>query len=183
MSGNFYSDVTTSSTARAHFTRHQVHEVATSLTESKQVARDLSENERYPFRAKAILLGDVDVTPYDAIYLDNLPGGMSGYWTVLSVNHIFGQGITYQLEVELGTDVLGLTNANANRGGYRDVEAELAGAGASNSPVYVDALFLPGLSNDNAKYGVVKPTSATTSVTSQAPDFSIIRRQAAWRAQ
>ena len=183
MNESFYSDVSASSTARAHFTKHQVHEVADSLTNSKQVAQDLSENDRYQFRAKAVLVGDVDVAPYDAVYLDNLPGGMSGYWTVLAVRHIFGSGISYKLEVELGADVLGEAVSDPATMGYRDIEAELAGAGQVAEPVYVDELFLPGLSNEYAQYGLTRPTSVTTGEVTYVPDFSIIRRQSAWRAE
>ena len=179
MSESWYS----SPSDRAPFTRHQSHEVATSLTQAKQVAQDLAENERYLYRATATLLGDVELAPYDAIYLDNLPGGMTGWWTVLSVRHIFGHGITYKCEVELGTDQLGLGAGAPPNMNYRDVDAELAGASPEAKSVYVDQVFMPSLSNNRKQYGTVEATTATTNPVDKAPDFTIIRRQSAWRAK
>jgi hypothetical protein len=175
-----YSSMAGSTNTRAAFTQHQTGEVANSLTQSKQVANDLAENHRYQYRAKATVLGSVDLEPFDAVYLDQLPGGMSGYWTVLSVRHIFGDGITYKCELEVGTDLLGQGTPPA--GSYRDFDAELNNPVTQSTPVYVSTTFIPGLGNEFTPYGTTPPTAATTSVTATAPDFSIIRQQTAWRA-
>lgn len=111
------------------YTRHYVHEVATSLTDAKYVANDLANMKRYAYRAKVVTIGNAAVRPYDPIYLDGLPNGMSGYWTVLSVTHIFGgKDSEYKMELEVGTDTLGDVDKNAFKNAQtRDVEGELAG--------------------------------------------------------
>lgn len=111
------------------YKRHYSYEVASSLTEAKYIANDLANMKRYAYRAKVITVGNAAVRPYDPIYLDGLPNGMSGYWTVLSVKHAFG-GIDarYKLEIEVGTDRLGDTNPDAYKNAeLRDVEGELSG--------------------------------------------------------
>ena len=100
--------------SEATFEQHHVYEVATSLTDSKYIANDIANSKRYAYRAKATLVGVASVRPYDPIYLHGLSNGMSGYWTVLAVKHIFGgMAMRYMMEVEVGTDVLGDTNPAA----------------------------------------------------------------------
>jgi hypothetical protein len=191
-----FSKVSSSSKPKAKFKRHQVHEVTTSLTESKLIASDLADAKRYAYRAKAVLVGEATVKPYEPIYLDGLPNGMSGYWTVLKVTHIFG-GTTanYMLEVELGTDVLGDTNPDASTASdTRDVNAEIAGQKIEPSPsILVDyafsvnntQLYTPPIKSVN-----IKPTDTalTTDPTSpnlyqnDVPDFSAVKRTTAWSA-
>ena len=54
---------------------------------------------------------------------------MSGYWTVLSLTHIFnGRVANYMLELVVGTDIIGDTSGVAAlNAATRDVQAELAG--------------------------------------------------------
>ena len=99
----------------AKFTRYQVHEVVNSLTEARQVANDYTNAHLYTHRATVVVAGDPSLKVYDPIYLDGLPNGMSGYWTILSIKHTFnGQPIKYKQELEVGTDVLGDVNPNAS---------------------------------------------------------------------
>lgn len=153
------------STSQATFKRHQVHEVASSLTDSKHIANDIANNMRYAYRASATLVGEASIRPYDPIYLDGLPNGLSGYWTVLSAKHIFGgMPLNYSLHVELGTDVLGDVDVNAiNNVHYRDVQAELAG---QNSVVQVPDFLLVSYSPNGTELmpsdGTTIPTSAVT---------------------
>jgi len=118
-----------SSSSPAKFKKHHVYEVATSLSESKYIASDLADTHRYAYRAKATVVGTCTLRPYDPIYLDGLPNDMSGYWTVLSVHHVFGGTVApYMIELELGTDKLGDTNPNAkNTSENRNVNSEIAG--------------------------------------------------------
>jgi hypothetical protein len=178
MSSNYNSNTS----GRPTFTHHQTQEVATSLALSKQIANDLAENDRYQYRASAVLMGNVDIEPYDAVYLDHLPGGMSGYWTVLSVRHLFGDSIPYKCEVELGTDQLGMGPKPTARA-YVNVESQLGNPTNPPAPVYVNNEFISGLGNEYTPYGVTRPTAATTSVTASAPDFSMIRQPSAWRSR
>lgn len=115
--------------AQATYKRHHTHEVVTSLAEGKQIAKDLNDSHRYAYRAKASLVGNCSLRPYDPIYLEGLPNGMSGYWTVLAIRHVFGGSqAPYLMEVELGTDVLGDVNPNAAfTADNRNIGAELAG--------------------------------------------------------
>lgn len=113
----------------AQYTRHHTFEVAKSNTEAKYIANDLANAKRYAYRAKVTLLGEASVRPYDPIYLDGLPNGLSGYWTVLSVRHLFNtQDVQYKMEVEVGTDKIGDINPDAYKASpVRNVQAELAG--------------------------------------------------------
>lgn len=111
------------------YKRHYIHEVASSLTDSKYIANDLANMKRYAYRAKVVTIGNAAVRPYDPIYLDGLPNGMSGYWTVLSVTHVFGgKDSEYKMELEVGTDTLGDVDKDAYKNAEtRDVEGELSG--------------------------------------------------------
>ncbi len=124
-----FSNARTGVASDSIFEQHHVYEVATSLTDSKYIANDLANSKRYAYRAKATLVGVASVRPYDPVYLSGLSNGMSGYWTVLAVKHIFGgMPMKYMMEVELGTDTLGDTDPEAGtRPEVRDVQAEIAG--------------------------------------------------------
>lgn len=172
------------SSGSSGFKKHHVFEIADNLGEAKQIASDATENERYVYRAKATLQGNCAVEPYDAVYLDGLDGGMNGYWTVLSVTHVFDGGAPYLLEVELGTDQLGLGVGTFPGAAYRDIEAELAeGAvpSVSNS-VLTESIVFPQLSKEDLATGATRATSNTNVPINRPPDFSIIEKQTAWRA-
>lgn len=183
----------------ASFQKHQVYDVATSLTESKYIANDLADAKRYQYRAKAVVVGNSLVKPYDAIYLDGLPNGMSGYWTVLSVKHVFGGApANYMMALELGTDVLGETNQAASKAKQvRDVIGELSGqAIRPASSTLKDYSFAINASPIEPNYGttvkssqVVKRTTAIpeTIVPSDPysvtpPDFSKVKRTIKWES-
>jgi hypothetical protein len=124
-----FSNAQPNITSDSTFEQHHVYEVATTLTDSKYIANDLSNSKRYAYRAKATLVGVASVRPYHPVYLNGLSNGMSGYWTVLAVKHIFGgMPMKYMMEVELGTDTLGDTDPLAGtRSEVRDVQAEISG--------------------------------------------------------
>lgn len=191
-----FSKVSSSTKPKAKYKKHQVHEVATSLTESKFIASDLADAKRYAYRAKATLVGEATVRPYEPIYLDGLPNGMSGYWTVLRVTHVFGGTVAnYILEVELGTDVLGDTNPDAAKAAdTRDVNSEIAGQkiepSASTLVDYAFSvnnkdIYTPSITSVN-----IKPTDTALAVDAgsvdlyqnDVPDFSSVKRTTAWVA-
>ena len=191
-----YSKVSSSSKPKAKYKKHHVHEVTTSLTEAKAIANDLAETKRYAYRATATLVGNAGVRPYDPIYIDGLPNGMSGYWTVLKVVHRFGRiPANYMLEVELGTDVLGEENPKAYKAvETRDVNSELAGQNmAPAESVLVDyafsvndtELYKPPIESVNTK---PRDTAVTPVVNSpdlyqdSIPDFSAVKRSTSWQA-
>jgi hypothetical protein len=117
------------------FKKHHVYEVSHNLTESKHIADDYSNTHRYQHRAHVVIVGSSALRPYDPIYLDGLPNGMSGYWVVLSVKHIFGgRPANYMVELEVGTDVLGDTDPQAKlRADTRDIQSDLAEQSLSSS--------------------------------------------------
>jgi len=124
-----FSNNSVGSQIDATFTHHHVYEVANSLADSKHIADDYNNAHRYQHRASVTVVGYPDLHPYDPIYLDGLPNGLSGYWTVLSVKHVFGgHPADYVLELEVGTDFIGDTNPDADKSSaVRDVQSDLAG--------------------------------------------------------
>lgn len=183
----------------ASFQKHQVYDVATSLTESKYIANDLADAKRYQYRAKAVIVGNASVKPYEAIYLDGLPNGLSGYWTVLSVKHIFG-GIpaNYMMEIEVGTDVLGNTSDAASKSKQvRDVVGELSGQAIKPANAKLkDYSFNINDSSITPNYGKTKPTSQVVKrktaipetivpndpYSVDTPDFSNVKRTIKWES-
>ena len=121
-----FSKVSKNKPAVAAFRNHQVFDVATSLTESKYIANDYADANRYAYKASVLVVGNSTVKPYEPVYLDGLPNGLSGYWTVLSVTHVFGgQPAKYMMRFEVCTDVLGETNEDAYKAkDTRDVSGD-----------------------------------------------------------
>ena len=115
------------------FSKIVTDEVIRGHSHAKSVVESLGNNEAYRYRASAVLAGDVNVKPYTAVYLDGVPNGMSGYWTVMSVVHKFGDSTSYVLEVTLGTDTLG-DSYSSELYGVRDVASELT-TGVSTAAV------------------------------------------------
>lgn len=184
----------------ASFNKHQVYDVATSLTESKYIANDLADAKRYQYRAKVVVVGNSAVKPYEVVYLDGLPNGMSGYWTVLSVKHIFG-GVpaNYLMELKVGTDKLGQTSDSAkNNTEVRDIVGELSGQAIKPSNAALkDNSFEINASSLTPTYGKTEKTSVVTqNVTSKLetivpsdpysvtpPNFSNVKRTVIWEAR
>lgn len=182
--------------AKAKWKSYNPYEVADSLTDSKLIASDISDARRYAYRAKATVVGDSRVKPYEPIYLDGLPNGMSGYWTVLSVKHVFGSELArYMLELELGTDILGETDPNAyKQQQYRDVNSELSKQAIKSSDsklmdyslsVNASPLTTPAVSSPSIKQPANTLTPDPTSpdlYQTTTPDFSSISRTTSWVA-
>lgn len=191
-----YSNVSTTKKTKAKFKKHYVHEVTSNLTEAKLIANDLAESKRYPYRAAVTLVGDTNVRPYEPIYLDGLPNGMSGYWTVLKVKHIFGGVVArHMMEVIVGTDVIGDVNPNA----YKEVETRNVNAEISGQDIggYSSTLVQYNVPINDTELEVIKKpsvkvTKPATSIATDAsspnlyqndtPDFSIVKQSLAWKA-
>lgn len=155
------------------YKRHYAHEVASSLTEAKYIANDVANMKRYAYRAKVVTIGNASVRPYDPIYLDGLPNGMSGYWTVLSVVHVFGgKDSPYKMEMEVGTDRLGDTDPNASKNAeLRDVEGELSGqAIVPGESKLIDVPASVNSTSLTPTYGTVTPTSVVTPSATAVPE-------------
>jgi len=182
--------------AKAKWKSYNVFEVSDSFSDSRLIAESISDARRFAYRAKATVVGDARVKPYEPIYIDNVPNGMSGYWTVLSVKHIFGSKIAkYMMELELGTDILGEVNEDAYKQQQtRDVSGELAGQAikAAESklieysvPINSETLVPNKLGSPN----IVTPantlpidTSSPDLYQNSFPDFSNIPRSVSWVA-
>lgn len=198
-SKNPHTNVTSSASHKPKFKKYLPFETASSLTEAKYLANDVAETYRYNYRAQALLSGHADVKVGQLVYLDNLEHGMSGYWTVLSVTHIFGSGnASYQLRVTLGCDVLGDVDPEAkNRAEVRDFDSEFSGkslfptnsvlsdystsvtTGAEEGPT----LPKPTSKNVGSAYTPGPSTEYTTDLyQNDVPDFSSIKRTVTWRA-
>lgn len=196
---NPHSNVTASADQKPKFKKYLTFETANTLTDAKHLANDVAETYRYAYRAKALLSGHADVKVGHVIYLDNLEHGMSGYWTVLSVTHLFGSGnASYQLDVTLGCDVLGDVDPNAkDRSDVRDFDAEFSGKSLfPSSSVLSDysnivttgvpegpKLPAPTSKNVPSAYAPAPTTEYTTDLyKDDVPDISNINRMTTWRA-
>jgi hypothetical protein len=179
------------------FKKHYPFEVAASTNDAKLIADAQNKNHKYQYMAEVTVVGDVNIRPYDPIYLDNLPNGLSGYWTVISVVHRFGgKPGYYMLDLMVGTDKVGETSNLAPKAvAYRDVEGELN----DQSLGVVDSILEQFTLSPNESY-LPEPTSNLTEpkVTPRsttfsnptsdpyalgAPNFSQVKRTVTWKAK
>jgi len=189
-----------SSTNKATFVKHLPFESATSLSDAKYIATDRAETYRYKYRGVAVLAGDAGVKVGHLIYLDGLEQGMSGYWTVLRVDHLFGSGnAAYQLEVLLGTDKLGDVSNNIGQDTeVRDFAAELAeqsldpadsnltdySFGINAGTVESSVSYAPSSKVVTPAYASPSPTSYTPNIyVDEVPNFSSVKRTTTWAAK
>ena len=193
---NFSND-TAGTIPNVPFKKYHVYEVATSLTDSKHIAQDYSNAHRYQHRASVTVVGNPTIKPYDPIYLDGLPNGLSGFWTILSIKHVFGGRPTnYMMELEVGADTLGdIDESMKTRLDVRDVQADLA----NQSLIGVDTTLqsYPTSVNGSSLYdntGAVAPTAVVSespmaipsvpgATETTPPDFSTVSRTLQWSAK
>jgi len=171
---NFSND-SPSLDSSASFQTHHVYEVATSFADAQHIATDYSNANKYQHKAVVSIVGHAPLRPYDPIYLDGLPNGMSGYWTVLTVKHIFGgRPADYMQELIVGTDTLGDTNPDAAKNSsYRDVQSELAGQSIDNADAVLTEYYLsPNSSSLESLNGSTKLTRVTSDSTVGVPAVS-----------
>jgi hypothetical protein len=91
---------------------------------------------------------------------------LSGYWTVLSVKHVFGgRPADYLLELEVGTDFIGDTNPEAYKtSANRDVQADLAGQSLTPSDSILNTYSIsPNAAPIDPTNGVVNTTAINES--------------------
>lgn len=185
-------------TQTAVFKKHHPHEVITDLTTSKHIAQSYNQANKYQHRAKVTIVGHATLRPYDPIYLDGLPNGMSGYWTVLSVEHIFGGRVAkYLMTIEVGTDVIGDVDSKAkSRSDTRDVQNDFAGQSLTTSPSKLTEYNLsPNASSLSPSFGVTSKTAiqnlskvtvpkvtGITSFKDAPPNVSGVKKTVQWSA-
>jgi len=181
---------------KATFKKHHPYEVVNSVEDAKLVSNAISDSKRYPHRAEVTIVGNVTLRPYDPIYLDGLPNGMSGYWTVLSITHRFGgRPAYYMCDLVVGTDKIGDTNPNAaSTAALRDIDAELAGKSLNVSDsLLVDISLSPNSSDlpqpDTSVFGpkttpsaftILNPTNDPNAIV--PPNFNNLKSTTYWKA-
>jgi hypothetical protein len=182
--------------SKAKWKSYNVFEVADSFKDSKLIAESISDARRFAYRAKATVVGDSRVRPYEPIYIDGAPNGMSGYWTVLSVKHIFGSRVAkYMMELELGTDILGEVNEAAYKQQQtRDVSGELAGQAIKPAESKLVEYAVPVNDTQLTPNTIASPNISSPSNTlpidesspdlyqNSVPNFSNIPRSVSWVA-
>jgi hypothetical protein len=193
-----FSRTTAGGNQTAFFKKHHPHEVISDLTVSKQVAQSYSHTHKYQHRAKVTIVGHATLRPYDPIYLDGLPNGMSGYWTVLSVEHVFGGRVAnYMMNLVVGTDTLGDIDPKAKtRSDTRDVQSDFANQSLTTSPSKLTEYTLsPNASTLSPNYGAASKTAVqnlskvavpnvvgATPFKATAPNIDKIKRTIQWTA-
>lgn len=199
MNKSTFTNVLPNGAPKAKFKRHQVHEVIDNLSDARQVGRDYALATRYPHRMSVTIDGSPNIRPYDPIYLDGLLNDLSGYWTVLEVQHIFnGPQGNYLMKLIVGTDVLGDVNPNAGEASQlRNLNNSLINQSTTASPstlidtsfsIPVDGALASSLVVDTSN--VVAPlalfslggTPTTIVQTVPTPDFSIVKRPVTWNS-
>jgi len=199
-----FTKVAPGATPKAKFVRHSVGEVVNTITEARQVAADISNEHKYIHRAMVKVVGTPNIRPYDPIYLDGLPNGMSGYWTVLSVQHVFGaHDLLYYLNLEVGTDTLGDVNPNAAyTSTNRNIVSELAnqsivpgqtklintalainGTTTPKSPSVSPLVTTPGVAGvagTNHSNGATTVPATTDPFILSTPNFAGVKRAVSW---
>lgn len=171
---NFSNDDATRDSS-ASFQSHHVYEVASSFADAQHIANDYANANKYQHRAMVSIVGHAPLRPYDPIYLDGLPNGMSGYWTVLTVKHIFGgRPADYMQELVVGTDTLGDTNPDAAKNSsYRDVQSELSGQSLETADtVLTEYTLSPNASYLETSYGTTSLTQANVDSPIGVPSVS-----------
>jgi hypothetical protein len=163
---NFSNDSINKNT-QATFKKFHVYEVASNLTDAKSIASTYSETHKYQHRAKVVVAGTSSIRPYDPIYLDGLPNGMSGYWVVLSVKHVFGGKVSrYILELEVGTDTIGEIDDDAEyRSNNRNILADLSGQSLTPSDTGLTTYSEPINANSlqPTQYGPIATSAVASS--------------------
>jgi hypothetical protein len=179
------------------YKKHYPFEVAASTNDAKLIAEAQNKNHKYQYMAEVTVVGDATIRPYDPVYLDNLPNGLSGYWTVISVVHRFGgKPGYYMLDLVVGTDKVGETSTLAPKAvAYRDVEGEL-----NDQSITIGGSSLEEFSLSPNESDLPEPVSNLTEpkVTPRAntfpnptnnpyslgsPNFSQVKRTVTWKAK
>jgi hypothetical protein len=189
---SIYSKNNSTKNTKATYQKFHVYEAATSISEAKFIAEDQNSANRYQHRAMATIVGNPNIRPYDPIYFDGLPGGFSGYWTVLSVTHIFGGIAKYLTRLEVGTDILGDVDSAASKNSdVRNVQAELSNQSLISSDVSLtqytlspNASSLPVDSTTTAKVsvdgGLVPNIPGITAYSDSPPNLSTVTKTVNW---
>lgn len=173
---------------KKRFSKHQVFDVSSSLTDAKSVAA--GKTERFKYRASATLLGNMKVELYNAVYLDGLTGGFNGHWIVLGVSHVFGEGVPYVMDVQLGCDELGTVEfqpdpTEQNGGsddGQRDTAGEINGSTTTAASPEVSLLDLTFSSELSQSSGTTSNNYLENGPDAN-PDFGIIGSDLQWVAE
>jgi hypothetical protein len=194
-----FTNVLPNATPKAKFKRHQVHEVIDNLSDARHIGRDYALATRYTHRMLVTIAASPNIRPYDPIYLDGLLNGLSGYWTVLEVQHLFNSPqANYTMKLLVGADVLGDVNPNAGEASQlRNLNDSLINQNITESAsTLLDTSFSTPVDAANTSSlslitsDVVAPvgmfmissTPTTELVSTPTPDFSIVKRPVSWQS-
>jgi len=83
---------------------HLSHEVVENAERASALSKAFSSDNRYNYKADAILMGYAPLEPFMPIYLEGLKDRNSGIWVVIAVNHQFDMRFPYSMHVHLGTN-------------------------------------------------------------------------------
>jgi hypothetical protein len=78
-----------------------VHKVVADKSGAKELATALTIAAKYPYKATALLMGFIPLSPYDPIRLVGLTDNMDGVWVVMAVTHTFKKEFPYSMRVSL----------------------------------------------------------------------------------
>jgi phage protein D len=97
------------------FDSFDVSTVALASDVAAYEAEAAESRNAFPYRAKAELLGSVDLRPDMPIHLTGVDSPYNGYWIVLSTEHVIVEeqrnAFRYTTIVELGSDSLGVAQS------------------------------------------------------------------------
>lgn len=92
--------------------------VANDYQIAKNEAKSVDERNRFPYRARAEVLGDPTLHPDMPVYIDGVGENYAGYWIILETEHrVISESYTtqtYTTILTLGTDSLGSAVAGAD---------------------------------------------------------------------
>lgn len=88
------------------FDRYDVNTATVDLQAASYEVQAAQELNRFPYRAKAVLVGTPDLRPDMPLIIGGVNPELDGHWIVIEANHVVENGM-YTTEVEIGLDSLG----------------------------------------------------------------------------
>jgi phage protein D len=125
------------------FDKFHTHVVATDSQIANYEAKAADDRAVFPYRAVAEVLGNSSLRPDLPVYLDGIGTNYSGYWTILSTEHLIVEEsrnvFKYTTVLHLGTDSLGAAvqwtdGALINSPNYAPSRTIIPGVRQTNKP-------------------------------------------------
>lgn len=116
------------------FDRYDVKTSANSYSAAIHEVQAAQENNRFPYRAFAVVVGTPDLRPDMPIKLTGVNSDLDGHWIIIEANHVVEDGM-YTTELEIGLDSLGATLQQSPRSDSLTVSAPVPMLQVSHTPV------------------------------------------------